>query len=343
MASSLVSISHKWLVDCALSHHTTYRSYVHTCTRMRPTQINIILLLFLILYIQIPALALGSPDIEIISFETAPSAVPGGGFYVEYTFTNHGNYTSGPLKLTYYLSSENTLSSKSIMIGQHKIRFIQPGEITTAYAMESIPNTVSPAMYYPIIEIIPAQPVFKDINPENNILIAAQIEITNQKNLSREWVNKKASELLFVKTNEERERRNRAPLTYNYILESTAQGHVDDMIKHDYFDHISPDGKTPHDRALKQGYPYERILEDGRVIHGIGENIVRFPTGNKVYVNKFAYIDPADPIQLANVAITSFLDSPSHKETLLNNIYREVGIAAAMGLDGYYYLAQNFG
>jgi uncharacterized protein YkwD len=310
---------------------------------MRSTQISIFLLLFLILYIQIPTLALGNPDIEVISFETAPSAAPGGAFYVEYTFTNNGNYTSGPLKLTYYLSTEKRLSSKDIMIGQYTIRSARPGNVATAYAIESIPSTVPLAMYYPIIEIIPAQPAFKDINLENNIFIASQIEVTNKENVSREWINKKASELLFRKTNEERERRNRAPLIYNYTLESIAQGHADDMVKRDYFDHVSPDGKSPHDRAVEWEYPHERIRENGSAIYGIGENIVRFPTGNNVYVNKFAYIDPTDPIQLANVAITSFLNSASHKETLLSDIYFEVGIAATMGHDGYYYLTQNFG
>jgi len=310
---------------------------------MRSTQIRITFFLFLILYIQIPTLALGNPDIEVISFETAPSAVPGGAFYVEYTVTNNGNYTSGPLQLTYYLSAENTFSSKNIIIGQHTIRSVRPWEIATAYAIESIPSTVPPALYYPIIEIIPAQPMLKDINPENNFLIAPQIKVTVQKNLSREWINKKASKLLFVKTNEERERRNRAPLTYNEMLESIAQGHADDMSKRNYLDHISPEGKSPHDRAVEQEYPRERIREDKSVIYGIGENIVRFPTGNSVYVNGFGYIDPADPIQLANVAITSFLNSASHKETLLSDIYREIGIAAMMAQDGYYYLVQNFG
>jgi uncharacterized protein YkwD len=310
---------------------------------MRSTQISITFLLFLILYIQIPTLALGNPDIEMISFETAPSAAPGGAFYVEYTLTNNGNYTSGPLKLTYYLSTEKTLSSKAIIIGQYTIRSVRPGEVTTAHSIESIPSTVPPATYYPIIRIIPAQPTFKDINLENNILITSQIEVTSQENLSREWINKKASEILFVKTNEERERRNRAPLTYSYTLESIAQGHADDMAKRDYFDHISPEGKSPHDRAVEQGYPHERIREDGSIIYGIGENIVRFPTGDRVYVSGFAYIDPADPIQLANVAITSFLNSPSHKKTLLSEIYHEIGIAATMGQDEYYYLTQNFG
>jgi len=310
---------------------------------MRLSQISTVLSLFLILYIQVPALALGNPDIEIISFETVPSAVPGGPFYVEYAFTNNGNYTSGPLQLTYYLSAENTPHSKNIMIGQRTIRSVRPGELATAYTIESMPSTVPPGMYYPVIEIIPTQHALKDINPDNNILIASQIAITSQENVSREWVNKKASELLFIKTNEERELRNRALLTYNDMLESIAQGHADDMAKRDYFDHLSPEGKSPHDRAVEQGYPYERIREDGTAIYGIGENIVRFPTGNAVYVSGFAFIDPADPIQLANVAITSFLRSASHKETLLSDIYHEIGIAATMAQDGYYYLAQNFG
>ena len=309
---------------------------------MKSTQITILILLFLSLYIQVPVLAIGNPDIEILSFETAPSAVSGGKLYVEYTVTNSGNFTSGPLKLTYYLSRENTLSSKKIMVREVRIKFLLPGETRTAYESISIPSSVQPGTFYPIIEIIPAQSALKDSNQENNLLIAAQIEITSQNTLSREWINKKASELLFLKTNEERELRNRAPLTYNRVLAATAQGHANDMAKHDYFDHVSLDGKTPHDRAVDQGYPYERTRKNG-IIYGIGENIVRFPTGNKMYVKRFGYIDPTDPIQLANAALISFMESASHRKTLLDDIYTEIGVAAAMGQDGYYYLAQNFG
>ena len=307
------------------------------------SQIRLSLLVIVILSLQVPVLALGSPDIEILSFETAPSGTPGGIQYIEYTFINSGNYTSGPLKLTLYLSKDEVLSPKDHILAEVSIRSLNPGDVISAYTNEPISRTVPIGMYYPILEIVSKQFAFLDANPENNILTAPQIEIINMQNLPREWVNKKTSEILFRKTNEERELRNRPSLVYNEILESISQGHTDDMADRDYFDHLSPEGKNPHDRGREGGYPYERIREDGTIVHGIGENIARFPTGNTVYVEGFEYIDPNDPIQLADVALSLFLGSASHKKTLLDSIYEEIGISATLARDGQYYIGQNFG
>jgi uncharacterized protein YkwD len=310
---------------------------------MKFSQISISLFIILMIYIQIPTLALGSPDIEVISFETAPSAIPGEEQYIEYAVVNNGDYTSGPLQLTYYLSSNDTLSPRDIIVAQYTIRSLKPGEVRTTYTTEPIPTKVPLALYYPTLEIVPTQRALSDINLEDNIFIAPQTEITNSRNLPREWVNKKVSQILFLKTNEERERRNRAPLVYNDMLEAISQGHTDDMAERDYFDHLTPEGKNPHDRAVEYGYPYERVRKDGTKVYGIGENIARFETGRGVDVEGFGYINPNDPIQLANVALTLFLNSASHKETLLSQLYQEIGISATLARDGQYYIGQNLG
>ena len=306
-------------------------------------RLSLLVLIGLILSLQVPVLALGIPDIEILSFETAPSAMQGGTEYIEYSFVNSGNYTSGPLKLMCYLSADDTLSSSDIVIAVQAIRSVKPGDVISAYTSKSIPKSLSLGIYYPILKIVPTQDALADGDLENNVFIASQIEITDQPNVPREWVNKKISEILFIKTNEERELRNRPPLVYNEMLESISQGHTDDMADRDYFDHLTPEGKNPHDRAREKGYPYVRVREDGTILHGIGENIARFPTGKTVYVEGFAYIDPNDPIQLADVAITLFLNSASHKEALLDKIYEEIGISATLARDGQYYIGQNFG
>jgi uncharacterized protein YkwD len=305
---------------------------------------DIVLLLCLTPWILcVPVTALGSPDIEILSFETAPVGVPGELLYVEYTLTNVGDFTSGPLKLTYYLSTDGVLSARNIVLSQLDIRSVKPGEVLSAYSMETVPITVPDNTYYPIIEVVPVQKGLADINLENNIFVSSLLEISSKQELPREWINQKASELLFIKTNAERERRNVKPLLYNEKLAEIAHSHVEDMAEKDYFEHVSLDGKDPTARAVEHGYPLERTRADGMVIHGIGENIVRFPTGDTIYVHSFAFIDPANPVQLADVAITSFLNSASHKKTLLSDIYEEIGIAATMASDGQYFLGQNFG
>ena len=310
---------------------------------MKPSQVGICLFIILLIYIQIPALALGSPDIEIISFETAPSAIPGEEQYIEYVCWNSGNYTSGPLQLTYYLSTDDILSPRDLIVARYRVPSLQPGEERMIYTTELIEATVPLTMYYPILEIVPTQRGLEDINPENNIFIAPQIKITESMNLPREWVNEKTSKILFLKTNEERELRRRAPLVYNEMLAAISQGHTDDMAERDYFDHLTPEGKDPHDRAVDYGYPYERDREDGTKVYGIGENIARFGTGKGVDVEGFGYVNPDDPIQLADIALTLFLKSASHKETLISPLYREIGISATLAKDGQYYIGQNLG
>ncbi|WP_458791637.1 CAP domain-containing protein [Yoonia sp. MH D7] len=43
-------------------------------------------------------------------------------------------------------------------------------------------------------------------------------------------------------------------VTYDSRLDAAAQGHADDMVKRDYFNHISPEGGDVEDRIIAQGY-----------------------------------------------------------------------------------------
>jgi uncharacterized protein YkwD len=45
-------------------------------------------------------------------------------------------------------------------------------------------------------------------------------------------------------------------------LDAAAQGHSDDMAQRGYFDHVTPEGRTPADRAEAAGYPYGALYEN---------------------------------------------------------------------------------
>ncbi|MDA0663374.1 MAG: CAP domain-containing protein [Proteobacteria bacterium] len=45
-------------------------------------------------------------------------------------------------------------------------------------------------------------------------------------------------------------------------LNRFAQGHADDMAARDYFDHVTPNGRTVGDRATAAGYPWQAIMEN---------------------------------------------------------------------------------
>ena len=45
-------------------------------------------------------------------------------------------------------------------------------------------------------------------------------------------------------------------------LEAAAQGHSADMAERGFFDHVTPEGRTPADRAEAAGYPYASLHEN---------------------------------------------------------------------------------
>ncbi|HEY9863507.1 MAG TPA: CAP domain-containing protein [Candidatus Obscuribacterales bacterium] len=108
-------------------------------------------------------------------------------------------------------------------------------------------------------------------------------------------------------TNEFRSQNGLPPLTLNTQLNATAQEQSQDMAQEDFFDHIGLDGSTPASRAQDQGYTFSFI----------GENI------------GVGYQTPGEVVQ-------GWIDSPGHRENLLNPNYEEIGI-------GYFYLENDTG
>jgi uncharacterized protein YkwD len=62
--------------------------------------------------------------------------------------------------------------------------------------------------------------------------------------------------------NAERSVRGLPALAAEGRLDAAAQGHSDDMVARGYFDHVSPEGRTPADRADAAGYPWSAVYEN---------------------------------------------------------------------------------
>ena len=105
-------------------------------------------------------------------------------------------------------------------------------------------------------------------------------------------------------TNTQREKQGLVPLHEDALLRKAAEAKVDDMFAKQYFEHESPDGKTPADIIKKAGYAY--IV--------VGENLA---LGN--------FKDDETLVQ-------AWMDSPGHRENILNNKYLEIGTAAKKGM-----------
>lgn len=112
---------------------------------------------------------------------------------------------------------------------------------------------------------------------------------------------------LLKYTNEERKLNGLGELTLNTSLSKGAEEKAADMFKNDYWAHVSPDGREPWYFFNKVGYDYSFA----------GENLAKNFNDSKGVVR-------------------AWMNSPSHRENLLNPNYNEIGFAVVNGeLQGY--------
>ncbi len=118
-------------------------------------------------------------------------------------------------------------------------------------------------------------------------------------------------------TNAQRVQNGLGPLTYNGMLASAAAAKAQDMFTVNYWAHNSPLGKTPWSFITGAGYRYVYA----------GENLAR---------------DFND----AGSVVGAWMNSPSHRENILDSNFKEIGVAVAdgklTGIDGIL-VVQMFG
>jgi uncharacterized protein YkwD len=109
--------------------------------------------------------------------------------------------------------------------------------------------------------------------------------------------------------NEQRVAHGIGPVQPNTALRQAALGHSNEMISQGYFQHTSPAGVTFVDRIVATGYTR------GTRAWEVGENLA-WGTG---------------PLSTPQSLVTSWMNSPPHRENLLRARFREIGIAAVVG------------
>jgi len=108
-------------------------------------------------------------------------------------------------------------------------------------------------------------------------------------------------------TNKSRMENGEKPLSVSSKLSSAAEAKADDMIAKNYFSHTAPDGTTPWHWIEKENYDYNYA----------GENL-------------------AMDFQSAEKMEDAWLASPTHRANILNEKYKEVGVAVKEGvIDGH--------
>ncbi|MEK7565588.1 MAG: CAP domain-containing protein [Patescibacteria group bacterium] len=112
---------------------------------------------------------------------------------------------------------------------------------------------------------------------------------------------------LLKNTNEQRIQQGAPVISLNNELSTAAKAKAEDMFANQYWAHTSPTGRDPWYFILNTGYNYLYA----------GENLAR---------------DFADSQGVVN----AWMNSPTHKENLLNSRYQEVGFAVVNGkYNGY--------
>lgn len=110
------------------------------------------------------------------------------------------------------------------------------------------------------------------------------------------------SAILVDLANDDRVSNDLAILKTNPVLVAAAQAKANDMAVRGYFAHVSPEGVDPWHWFKEAGYSFEYA----------GENLA---------------IDFADSADVER----AWMNSPTHRENILNEHYTEIGIATAQG------------
>ncbi|MDR1669402.1 MAG: CAP domain-containing protein [Oscillospiraceae bacterium] len=121
--------------------------------------------------------------------------------------------------------------------------------------------------------------------------------------------------MIFELTNAFRGFRGAAPLTWNETLADAARAHSADMYGNGYVGHTGKGGTEPAERAAAAGYRYRAL----------GENIAAGYSG-------------------AVETVHALINSPGHRDNILNPGFTEMGAGNYSGTGGYrYYSTQLYG
>ncbi len=114
---------------------------------------------------------------------------------------------------------------------------------------------------------------------------------------------------IFRFTNEVRQRNGVPPLTWENSLREVARAHSADMLVRNYFSHVNPEGRSPHDRIIAGS---------------------RFPlsmTGENIWTGTGR--QPGDTRQLARIIVDNWMSSPGHRKNLLHPEFTDIGLGVA--------------
>ena len=157
-----------------------------------------------------------------------------------------------------------------------------------------------------------------------------------------EFSASKIESLVFQYTNEERNKHGKSSLTNDARLASIARGHSYDMGNRGFFDHDTPEGLEPTDRANNAGHSCRKDYGSYYTI-GIAENIAQhwLYTSYMTIGIKSSYTWHSEE-SLAREIVDGWMNSPGHRENILDSDYDRLGVGISITKDDAVYATQNF-
>lgn len=147
---------------------------------------------------------------------------------------------------------------------------------------------------------------------------------------------KRINEIIFHLTNEIRVKHNLKPLSYNSMLEQSAEMHARDMVAGNFFDHLNHSDerkKTPNDRALlchiTNPYLAENLIEGYGLQYTSNEAIYLRGKGNFSKTPDGALILPHTYLSFGEAQLKGWMNSRLHRSNILSKDALELGCGAA--------------
>ncbi|MEB2782860.1 CAP domain-containing protein [Algoriphagus sp. C2-6-M1] len=173
---------------------------------------------------------------------------------------------------------------------------------------------------------------YNRFTPEQFFQLAAVNQTINYKKLDRGLMQA----AMFYATNEERMKYGLPPFEHFDLIEKVASDHADDMVSYSFYSHVSrvKGKKTIGERFALEGL--KRML--------IGENIsssiaLQYQAGRQINIPRsggmYTYANarreailPHTYLSYAREAIQLWMNSPSHRKSILNPNFEQLGCGA---------------
>lgn len=161
--------------------------------------------------------------------------------------------------------------------------------------------------------------IFYDVHQENSVTAIQIIDETlaAEKNdiytQASESLREGLEYQLFDLTNAARIKHDLEPLEWHEAVSETARKHSADMAENQYFDHTNLDGQSPFDRMNEDDISYSTA----------GENLA---------AAQFSCI----------YAHHGLMNSEGHRQNILHNSFRELGVGVAFDEDNRPFYTENF-